>query len=434
MLNLAPFFVTFSLLSFRFWLFLRVIFGKFVANMLQIMAYEKIILDTRRAKSDGSFPIRIYVRHRNFFLLSTAFFAVPDNFENGEYNKKENNYRTKNAALRNMLSQVVNEMLMLESQGKLKGMTDKAVKEHLSFLLFGAKKMVKKNFLFYLDEFVSKKDRPGTKTCYTTTRNKIVAFDKDCTFDSMDKKWLERFERSMLESGMKINAYAIHLRNIRAVFNYAIDNEYTTAYPFRKFKIKKEATRKRSLTIEQLRTLRDYVCEPYQVRYRDMFMLMFYLIGINAADLFLAKPSQLVNGRLEYKRAKTGKLYSILVHPEAMEIIDKYRGQDYLLNVMDEYKDYRNFLHRMGISLKEIGAVDRVGLGGRKVREPLFPDISSYWSRHTWATIAASLDIPKETISAALGHEIGSAVTSIYIDFDQRKVDEANRKVIDALR
>ena len=260
--------------------------------------------------------------HRTHFLISTGLSALPDHFSGSEYNKKETGYRAKNAALANMLSQVINEMLMLESQGKLKGMTDKAVKEHLSFLLFGAKKMVKKNFLFYLDEFVSKKDRSGTKTCYTTTRNKIVAFDKDCTFDSIDKKWLERFERSMIESGMKINAYAIHLRNIRAVFNYAIDNEYTTAYPFRKFKIKKEATRKRSLTIEQLRTLRDYACEPYQVRYRDMFMLMFYLIGINAADLFLAKPSQLVNGRLEYKRAKTGKLYSILVHPEAMEIID----------------------------------------------------------------------------------------------------------------
>ena len=38
---------------------------------------------------------------------------------------------------------------------------------------------------------------------------------------------------------------------------------------------------------------------------------------------------------------------------------------------------------------------------------------------------------PRETISAALGHEIGSRVTSIYIDFDQKKVDEANRKVMD---
>jgi len=43
------------------------------------------------------------------------------------------------------------------------------------------------------------------------------------------------------------------------------------------------------------------------------------------------------------------------------------------------------------------------------------------------------LDIPKETISAALGHEIGSSTTSIYINFDQKKVDDANRKVIDFL-
>ena len=163
-----------------------------------------------------------------------------------------------------------------------------------------------------------------------------------------------------------------------------------------------------------------------------MFMLMFYLIGINAADLFLAKKSDLVNGRLEYKRAKTGKLYSVLVLPEAMDIIEKYKGAgDYLLNVMDEYKNYKDFLHRMGNALKEIGPMERRGRGGKKVRTPLFPDISSYWSRHTWATLAAFLDIPKEVISAGLGHEIGSSVTSIYIDFNLRKVDDANRKVID---
>lgn len=65
---------------------------------------------------------------------------------------------------------------------------------------------------------------------------------------------------------MKVNAYAIHLRNIRAVFNYCINEEYTTLYPFRKFKIKKEATRKRCLSVEQLRILRDYKCEEYQER------------------------------------------------------------------------------------------------------------------------------------------------------------------------
>ena len=81
-----------------------------------------------------------------------------------------------------------------------------------------------KTFLYYLDEFVSKKTNQGTKSIYTTTRNKIEEYDSYCTFESMDKSWLENFEAWMAKT-MKVNAYAIHLRNIRSVFNYAIDEE-----------------------------------------------------------------------------------------------------------------------------------------------------------------------------------------------------------------
>ena len=397
------------------------------------MANERIILDRRRMKDDGKYPVKIYVRNRREILIPTQFSASDNNFENGEFTKKEPNFRAKNAGLQKELSSVINEMVVLESSGRLQSMDDKALKRHLQEMLYPGKsnKPESRPFVDYLDEFISTKDREGTRTCYNTTRNKILSFDPDCTFEKMDKKWLDKFERWMADSGMKVNAYAIHLRNIRAVFNYAIDNEYTSLYPFRKFRIKKEETRKRSLSAGQLRELIGYKCEPYQERYRDMFVLMFYLIGINAVDLFLAKPEDVVNGRLEYKRAKTGKLYSIKIEPEAMSILEKYKGKNYLLNIMDEYKDYKNFLHRMGIALKEIGSTERKGRGGKKIRKPLFPDISSYWSRHTWATIAAELDIPKETISEALGHSIGSDVTSIYIRFDIKKVDEANRKVID---
>ena len=83
----------------------------------------------------------------------------------------------------------------------------------------------------------------------------------------------------------------------------------------------------------------------------------------------------------------------------------------------------------MNINLKQIGEMQRKGLGGKKIRTPLFPDITIYHARHTWASVAAGLDIPKETIAAGLGHEIGNRVTSIYIDFDRKKVDEANKLV-----
>ena len=234
----------------------------------------------------------------------------------------------------------------------------------------------------------------------------------------------------------KINTRSIHMRNLRAVFNSAIDEDIIeqNLYPFRKFKIKKEATAKRSLTVEEIRTIRDYPCEPHMERYRDIFMLTFYLIGINTIDLLNLK--EIRNGRIEYRRAKTGRLYSIKVEPEALEIIEKYRGKNYLLNMMDGYSDYRTFLSKMNKHLRKIGEVrlvDRARNGvGKKEYTPLFPDISIYWARHSWATVAASLDIPKETIAAALGHSDNS-VTSIYIRFDERNTDIANRVVLDYL-
>lgn len=249
-------------------------------------------------------------------------------------------------------------------------------------------------------------------------------------FRDIDRKWLSGFDEFLSRTAKSANTRAIHFRNIRAVFNDAIDDEVTSMYPFRKFKIRSAPTRKRSLSADDMRTLINYPCEEYQIIYRDMFILMFYFCGINAVDLLNARPDALCNGRLEYVRAKTHKPYSVKVEPEAMEIINRYRGKRFLLNIMDTRKNYKDFLHRMENALKQIGSVKRHGLGGRKTRHPLFPDLSQYWCRHTWATMAAELDIPKETIATGLGHG-GNTVTDIYIKFDLRKVDEANRRVID---
>ena len=284
--------------------------------------------------------------------------------------------------------------------------------------------------------FAGSRNAPGTRETYGRTVARMKAYDPHISergFEDIDRKWLSGFEEFLARTAKSANARAIHFRNIRAVFNDAIDDEVTSFYPFRKFKIRTQPTRKRSLTVEQLRALASYACEDYQTVYRDMFMLMFYLCGINAVDLLNARPDAVCNGRLEYVRAKTHKPYSVKIEPEAMEIIYRYRGKDYLLNIMDGRANYVDFLHRMDKALKQIGPMERHGLGGKKTRHPLFPDISQYWCRHTWATIAAELDIPKETIAAGLGHELGNSTTAIYINFNQKTVDEANRTVIDSV-
>lgn len=279
--------------------------------------------------------------------------------------------------------------------------------------------------------FAKSRATQGNRDTYIRTYNKLKAFDpvlEDRNFEDIDRHYLMKFDSYMGNNA--VNSRALHFRNIRAVFNDALADEAISCYPFRRFKIKTERTPKRALTVEQLRQLMTYDCEDWQIMYRDMFVLMFFLCGINAVDLFNASPDSIVNGRLEYRRAKTHKLYSIKVETEARDIIDRYRGKRHLLNIMDSRKNYLDYLRRMDSALKKIGPYEVRGQGGKIHRTPLFPNLSQYWCRHTWATIAASLDIPKETIAAALGHG-GRSVTDIYIDFDRRKIDQANRRVID---
>ena len=285
--------------------------------------------------------------------------------------------------------------------------------------------------LFYAQflEFISLKERAATKAIYKFTLSRLTKFYpdvKNLKFENITTDFLLRFE-NFLSWTETTNSISIHLRNIRAVFNFAIENDITSFYPFKRFRIKSAPTKKRSLTVDQLRDIFSMTVEPYLEYYRDLFKLIFLLIGINVVDLIHLKGVS-ADDRIEYERAKTGRHYSIKVEPEAMEIINRYRGKEYLLDVL-EHCSYLNFRKRLNFNLKRFGDVN-ILRQGKKVLNRKYPFLSTYWARHTWATIAASLDIPRDVIAHALGHGTNT-VTDLYIDFDLQKVDKANRKVID---
>lgn len=72
--------------------------------------------------------------------------------------------------------------------------------------------------------------------------------------------------------------------------------------------------------------------------------------------------------------------------PEAMEIINRYKGKEYLLNILEDNNyNYRKYMTAMNRGLQKLGNFERKGLGGKKIRDVLFTQITSYWARHTWA-------------------------------------------------
>lgn len=251
----------------------------------------------------------------------------------------------------------------------------------------------------------------------------------ELTFEGLNYTWLSDLEIWCRKRGLSQNTRKIHFGNIRIAMREAYKRELTNNDPFRRFSFRPEKTRKRSLSVEDLRKLFNYPVEDYAVFYRDMFMLIFMLCGINSVDLYNLKNIS-ANGRIEYKRAKTGRLYSFKVEPEMEVIINKYRGKSNLLIAADRWNDHRNFRHQLNKALQNIGVSQ--GKGKKRLEGvAIWPELTSYWARHTWATIAADLDIPDAVISMALGHSGENRVTDIYIRRNQKKVDEANRKVLD---
>lgn len=404
------------------------------------MAASKIYFDKRAPRADGRCPLKVSISHGGrTALISLELFLLPEEWDARKSCVVGHPNRTRlNLFIQRRKLDIDGALLDLGIKGALKGRTATQIKDEVVREVFPERIMGKEQprvgtFVESYRKFMSMKTNARTREIYRYTLDRLYKFCPKLDtlfFEDITRKWLMEFDVFMATTSPNRNARNIHLRNIRAVFNDAIDDEVTSAYPFRRLKIKNEATVKRSLTVEELRTIFTMEVEEHQVKYRDLFVLIFLLMGINVIDLCQLKHDDLCGDRLSYRRAKTKRLYDIKVEPEAAALMERMKGKKHLLFILDRYDNYKNFAARLNRELRRLGPMERRGLGGKKFITPLFPKLTTYWARHSWATVAAGLDIPKETIAAALGHG-GNTVTDIYINFDRRKVDEANRKVID---
>ncbi len=377
----------------------------------------KAVIKLREINRAGFCDIKFRITHkRKSRYISSKIFVKPSEFDNMRGVVKPNNPN-------HQYLNIEIQKKIIEFQRKILEFGNIEIVD-INFLI-NLLSFDKKNYSFFseLDNYIEILQKRGSKRTaelYLATRKKIISFTKTelLDFKNIDYKFLTQFQEFEYRKGNSVNATSIHLRNIRTIFNRSIDMGYISLdlYPFRRFKIKKETTIKRNLTIHQIRKLLNCELSGKLELARDYFLLSIYLIGINLTDIY--NLTDFKNDRIIYRRAKTKKIYDVKVYAEAKFLIEKYSGEKALLNYADIYANSDNFKKAMNKFLKRVAE-------NCKIPEP----ISTYYARHTWATLASDLEISKDIIAHALGHG-NNSVTDIYIDFDLKKVDEANRKVI----
>ena len=384
------------------------------------MITTKFYLDTRATVEGSAAPLKISITaNRSVSYIPTGIRILPSDWNPASLKAKSSTVQTSAEIKKADVDTIIRN---LRIGGKLDGLNAREIRDRV---MEEMEPDIRKpeRFLDVFKEFgehPKKKER--TKEIYRATLAKIEAFDpksKYLTFADIDVGWLDRFDTFLAKTAPKKNARNIHLRNIRAVFNHARKLQLTMHYPFVNYGIRTEKTPKRNLAASTLRTLFTADLPKWQRKYVDFFQLSFLLIGMNTEDLLHVTKANIIEGRLEYIRAKTGVPYTIKIEPECQAIIDRLKGERYLLSPLDTYACTRHWTSKVNNILQ--GIASDLGL----------PKISMYWARHSWSTIALNeLDIPKDTVAEALGHS-DRTVTDIYIEFDRTKVDRANRQMID---
>ncbi|SDE99763.1 Site-specific recombinase XerD [Pricia antarctica] len=371
-------------------------------------------LDKRRSQKNGDYPIVLRLTHyRKTTGISTGQ-SIPELFWDQNKSKVKKNYDgiksvgNLNNFLLKELGNAQDVINRLHEKGELSYLSLVQVKDYIvgkgkyrSFFKLAAD----------LELGLRKSNRIGTADTYKHAVAALKNFTnkRDVKINEVNYDFLKRFETFHLsKESNTLNGLASYMRTIRAIYNKGIKAKFIEkeAYPFEDYKIRTTPTAKRAIDHSYIKMILELQLEKgtWPFHYRNYFLISYMLFGMSFIDMAFLQVKNIVNGRVKFQRKKTSRGYDINLTSQLEEIlkfyIDGKSKEDYILPVISEetlegrYKQVR-------------GARKRYNKGLNKIAEQfgLEENLTSYVSRHSFATHAMLKDVPLQAISAMLGHQ-----------------------------
>lgn len=253
-------------------------------------------------------------------------------------------------------------------------------------------------------------------------------------FSEIDTVWLKRYETWLRGQGFSENTIGRRFRTLRAVYNVAIEEKCVKAnyYPFKSYKVSKlhQATAKRAISKADIMRIIEYRSNDFYKQFAvDLFAFGYFMGGINFVDIAYLKTDNIVDGRLIYTRRKTHKLIRLPLQSKAQEIIERYRqdGALFLFPILSAFhkteQQQRNRVHKVISKVNE-----RLKEVGKELEIPI--DLTTYVSRHSFATVLKREGVSTSIICESLGHS-SEKVTQIYLDsFENSQIDAAMQNLL----
>lgn len=408
-----------------------------------------VFLDTRRELKSHKYPVKLRVftpYPRKQKLYQTDFQFTEKEFESiWQTQKPRNEVKPDRAEIQSVLKKAVDTAKELET----------FTFEEFERIFF-QKAGEPENVFFQYDAIIRQlkaNDQIGTASTYDLSQKAIKHFLKDANgkeaeilrFKEINPQWLNRFEtymtspkniinakgKTLLVDGKSLTTVGMYLRTLRTIFNTSISAGIVklSQYPFgrNKYEIPQSKAVKKALSKVQLKQLFDAEpMTPEQAKAKDFFFFLFNTAGMNIKDMARLKYENLQDDRIIYVREKTKRTTKtnqtpvvVYLNDYSKEFISKYgnpeiKSKNYIFDIykpeMTEAQQFRksqNFTKFINQAIKKL-ATDN-GLPG---------EISTYWSRHSFATNAIRSGASLEQVSEALNHKSSATTKGYFAGFE----------------
>jgi hypothetical protein len=173
----------------------------------------------------------------------------------------------------------------------------------------------------YIDS-LKKANRLNYSVSYKQTMNKALEFNKhlDIPFSDIDTVWCKKFERWLRSKGLKDNTIGVYFRNLRALYNLAIEKKFVRSDNCYKVSKLKNDTLKRALTKDEIERIikfaqkhETYLSHSPYITYAvanmmlalDLFIFMYFEGGINFNGIANLTKKNIIDNRTNMQEAFT---------------------------------------------------------------------------------------------------------------------------------
>ena len=412
------------------------------------MATINYVIFDHHKKKDGTYNVKYQIiQNSKPIYISSLIFVVDSQLKKQKIKKGDKEKKTLSIRDPKVMDKINSELAAFRTKIENIGPSIKHMSaDEVKKILTEEKKIDNVDFIAFCREYLDdlkNSGKSGTFRSMNPPFNHLADFAPAINANDIDSHFLKAFEthlrteKTIVRSNADKTNHQVKsslndagvfkvMQGIRNLHNKCKEkynsenNVIITSDPFKFYKMPKYKIVRKDMDKDILQKIIDYRDAELSGRAgfaRDIFMLSFYLCGMNAKDMYVGE-YKIVEGRIEYERSKTADrradnaFISVFIPDEAKELLKTY-NPNYL---QKRFSSHENFTHVISVGHKGSG-------------------FTFYEARHAFASIAVNIcGFSFDKAEKALNHFDETRMINRYAARDWSIIDQVQDGVLSKLK